>query len=197
MNKKIDKNTDNTLYPIFPLSVFILPGGKARLRIFEAKYLKMLSLISTHQKFVIQLDQRSSFVNKKSWGSLVEIKDFNQGEDRVLEIDVECTTLVHCSPVNKYENDLMLTTINPFKHWSQYALDNKPLSIELSNTLNEIMNNDAMLNQLYPHRALKNIHWVIARWIELLPVKASMKSHFISANSFTKANQFVESVIFK
>jgi len=118
-------------------------------------------------------------------------------EDGILEVDVECNTLVNISSLKEDKSNLMFAQVIPFMHWSQYTVDKATYSHELASTLNEIINNDVMLNYFYPHRALKNMHWVVARWIELLPVKASVKNFFISENSFNKANEFVESVIYR
>jgi len=43
--------------PIFPLPVFLLPGGVTKLRIFEPRYLKMVSTASSGQGFVAWLQE--------------------------------------------------------------------------------------------------------------------------------------------
>lgn len=186
----------NSTFPIFPLPVFILPGGKVRLRIFEKKYQKMLSLISAHQTFVIKLVSES-FINDNHWGSLVKIMDFNQGKDGLLEIDVLCVSLVYIMQFESDENNLTFAQITPFLHWSQNQVEESMSSKELAKLLNDVMNNSEILSQLYQSRPLENIHWVIARWIELLPVKLTVKNLFGSIDSFPKAKDFVNSVIYK
>ena len=39
-------NNHNIELPLFPLSIFLLPGGITRLRIFEPRYLKMVAIAS-------------------------------------------------------------------------------------------------------------------------------------------------------
>ena len=101
----------NLTLPVFELSVFILPEGKMRLRIFETKYLKMLSMISSHQMFVIQLTSKPAGAEHNNWGSLVKIKDFNQGEDGVLEIEVHCCALVQLADITLDKNNLVFGKI--------------------------------------------------------------------------------------
>ena len=181
--------------PVFPLPVFILPKGKARLRIFEPKYLTMLSLISNHQCFVIQLTPSLPEMEGSNWGSLVKIQDFNQGDDGILEIDVLCNSLVHLSHVKQEENDLNYAQISPFTHWSQSKVDESMAYEVLAEALNSILDNNVMLNELYQTRPLNNAHWVVARWIELLPLSITVKNLFVQADSFSSAKSFVDSII--
>lgn len=197
MKKILAQDSNNLSFPVFPLSAFILPGGKIRLRIFEEKYLRMLSLISSHQMFVIQQVSQSSVLANNYWGSLVKIEDFNQGEDGLLEIDVHCRELVNLSETKLDENNLAFSKIKPFIHWSQNNIDEDISSSVLTTSLNDLINNDNLLCHLYQRKALNNIHWVVARWIELLPVSLKVKNQFVSVNDFSQANDFVNSVIYK
>eukprot|EP00487_Bulimina_marginata_P007375 TRINITY_DN2842_c0_g1_i1.p1 TRINITY_DN2842_c0_g1~~TRINITY_DN2842_c0_g1_i1.p1 ORF type:complete len:160 (-),score=12.50 TRINITY_DN2842_c0_g1_i1:48-527(-) len=143
--------------PIFPLSVFILPEGKLRLRIFEAKYVKMLSLISAHQMFVIRLTSKTEDIKHNDWGSLVKVQDFNQGDDGLLEIDVHCCALVQLSNIKSDKNNLAFAEVKPLQHWSQNNVDDTMASSELEIALDEVLNSNTLLSRLYQRRLLKTV----------------------------------------
>ncbi|TPH12090.1 LON peptidase substrate-binding domain-containing protein [Litorilituus lipolyticus] len=191
----IEQEISHLFLPIFPLSAFILPEGKLRLRIFEAKYAKMLSLISAHQMFVIQLTSKTEGIKHNDWGSLVKIQDFNQGDDGLLEIDVHCCALVELSNVKVDDNNLAFAKVNPLYHWSQNTVDDTMVSSELEVALNEVIYSNSLLSHLYQHRLLNNSHWVVARWLEILPISLTVKSQFIRENNFSQAKDFVNTVI--
>ncbi len=197
MKDILESQVNENYLPVFPLSVFILPEGKVRLRLFESKYLRMLSLIANHQCFVIQLTPSLPVMKNNSWGSLVEIQDFNQGDDGILEIDVLCKSLVYTGNIYKDDNELTFTQVTPFSHWSETIADKSMSSEVLANELNNIFEDNDMLNGFYRTRPLDNIHWVVARWIELLPLSATIKNLFVHIDSFSSAKDFVDSVIYK
>jgi hypothetical protein len=188
---------DEKHLPVLPLPVFVLPDGKVRLRIFEKKYLKMLSLIADHQSFVIRLTSSSKTARTSYWGSLVKIQDFNQGEDGILEVDVLCMSLVNIGNTRIDKNELTFAKVTPFSHWSQQNTDENMTSKMLSSALNNTLERNDMLSQFYQTRPLNNVHWVVARWIELLPLSVTVKNLFVQIDSFTSAKEFVDSVIFK
>ena len=195
MKNILEQNISHLPLPIFPLSVFILPEGKLRLRIFEAKYVKMLSLISAHQMFVIQLTSKTEDIKHNDWGSLVKVQDFNQGDDGLLEIDVHCCALVQLSNIKSDKNNLAFAEVKPLQHWSQNNVDDSSTSSELEIALDEVLNSNTLLSRLYQRRLLKNSHWVIARWLEILPISLTVKNQFVRGNNFSQAKDFVNAVI--
>jgi Lon protease-like protein len=185
---------DNSILPIFPLPIFLLPSGKVRLRVFESKYIKLISIASAKGSFIIQQRPVSDDTENGNIGSLVEVHDFNQGEDGILEVDVYCLSII---TVNEIMTDEGLTfgTITPMTHWSE---ENRPFSkqkSELATSLNDIINGDEMLSCLYEDKSLANESWVIARWLELLPITLTMKKSFICSHGYIEAKELVESII--
>jgi Lon protease-like protein len=193
----IKETTMNNLsLPIFPLEVFLLPAGKVRLRVFEAKYIKLISIASAKGGFIIQPHSDDEGPDNFSIGSLVEVHDFNQGEDGILEVDVYCRSLVGIHSF-KSNDDLIFGTIAPLAHWSEEYMVLGSLPSELASTLDEIITEDIMLSDLYQDKSLTNEAWVIARWLELLPINFTLKKSFINDNDFKYAKEFIESVVYK
>jgi Lon protease-like protein len=204
----------NTRLPIFPLPVFILPGGITRLRIFEPRYLKMVKIATQEQGFVIWLNsiesEDSDSINTKAenpdlktieseepdtlWGSWVEIINFDQGDDGILEIDVQCKSLVEILSSDKDEDDLHFGEVSDISHWSQET-DQDTTDI-LSQSLDEVFDNNTILNKLYVDKATNNANWVVARWLELIPVDLDIKTSFVHSHNYKEAKHFVQSIIF-
>ncbi len=178
---------------IFPLPVFLLPDGITRLRIFEPRYLKMVKIATQGQGFVIWLNPKDAEKTMHEWGSWVEVVNFNQGKDGVLEIDVKCKALVDIHSIEKDVDNLHFGMVRETLHWSQ-GIDNNPV-YELGDSLEEVLVNDSMLNELYPQRYAQNTNWVVARWLEILPVNLAVKSAFVNVYDYDEAKHFVQSII--
>lgn len=183
----------NPTLPIFPLPVFLLPNGITRLRIFEPRYLKLVKIASTEQGFIILLQSGEPEITDIKWGSWVEIINFDKGADGVLEIDVKCKSLVSILSLEQDNQQLMFGHVREISHWSQKA---KHIKLnELSSSLEAVFNNDKMLNALYPEKPTNNASWVVARWLELLPINLDIKNTFINDYSYQEAESFVHDII--
>lgn len=177
-------------------SLFLLPEGRARLRVFESTCLKTISLAAKKGGLVLSPPFDINNVKQTFLGSLVVIDDFNQGDGSLLELDIFCKSIVEITATKLDKNKLLLADIEMFKHWSQEVKSESEIENVLASSLNEILNQDSMLNSLYQDRALNNNSWVIARWLELLPVDVKVKRSFIDSNGFIQAKNFIESIVF-
>jgi Lon protease-like protein len=181
--------------PIFPLSVFLLPEGITRLRIFEPRYLKMIGLATKGQGFVIYSNSKEEQSTNKMWGSWVEIINFDQGKDGILEVDVKCKSLVEIFSIDKGSDNLHFGNVTYLEHWAETKVD---VSIsELSKSLLAVFENNHMLNELYAVKRTDNAGWVVARWLELLPDNDNSKNIFIDKTTFGQAKNFVQDIIYK
>lgn len=183
----------NFLLPIMPLPVFLLPEGKARLRIFEPRYLKMVKIATQGKGFIICQSQQELDDNALQWGSWVEVVNFDQGIDGILEIDVKCKTLVDINSIRSDIDNLYFATVSEIFHWSQ-TLDETPAD-DLCKSLVALFANDTLLKELYSIQHVHNTSWVVARWLEILPVNIMIKSTFIDVNHYDQAKYFVETII--
>lgn len=191
---KTDLNERSFTLPIFPIPVFLLPDGIMRLRIYEQRYLKMIKIASKGNGFVIYLKDTTTNIHK-CWGSWVDIINFHNGDDNVLEVDVRCKSLVKLSDFYKDSDLLQFAECQMIIHWSQHAVIAQ--SPHLSNTLNNHIEQNKLLSTLYPTKPLQHINWVLARWLELLPIDMTIKNTFIHAGTLPDAKELVESIIIK
>lgn len=191
-------NNSQLTLPVITLPVFLLPEGITRLRIFEPKYLNMVKIATKEQGFLIlfKSNEANNETNNTNfdWGSWVNIINFDQGSDGILEIDVQCKSLVEILSTGQSAHSLNFCQVKPLPHWSQetYSLPKKSLSDPLLNVFKKHLT----LDQLYTKKKIDNENWVIARWLELLPVKGIIKNSFVKEHSFEEAKKFVESIIF-
>jgi Lon protease-like protein len=188
-------NESNLKIPVFPLSVFLLPAGIMRLRIFEPRYLKMVKIATKENGFVLGLNDKREDIPTTPWGSWVEIINFDLGEDGVLEIDVKCISLVEILSIEKDTDNLHFGEVSKMSHWSD-NFDESPI-LQLSALLAKIFENDTMLSALYSEKLMSNSNWVIARWLELLPVGLEVKNTFVEQQNVDEAKGFVQSIILK
>ncbi len=190
----------NSNLPIFPLPVFLLPGGITRLRIFEQRYLKMIQIASKGSGFVIvstktHVDKESTVTTQDNeWGSWVDIVNFDQGDDGVLEVDVKCKNLVELLSIDKDEDNLHFSDVKITPHWSHVDTDTE--NIALFYSLVSVFEQSPLLECLYKNDMTANTHWVIARWLEILPVSLEVKTLLSKSDSFQTAQDFVHSIVF-
>lgn len=177
------RQTDATLLmPVFPLPLFILPEGRQRLRIFEAKYISMIGRIQQDNCFVVARYDKNLSFNIPSWGTLVHIADFHVGEDQILLIDVEAIRLLELTNMT-YQNDgLLLAQTRPQPHWDLTSVIDKPPEF-LSHALQTLLEKHSHFGDLYPSLSLSRVDWVCARLIEVLPIPLIEKEKFIQSNS--------------
>jgi len=185
-------NSLNIELPLFPLNIFLLPDGITRLRIFEPRYLKMVAIATNG--FIITKAQNKG----KLWGSWVEIINFDQGEDGVLEIDVRCKSLVNITMQNDNEAKHVIEGVkfvmaNEISHWSQKKA--KTDLGKLACSLSSLFESHELLKNLYSEKATNNPYWVVARWLELLPIPFEVKNSFVYSSSYVEAKKLINSII--
>jgi hypothetical protein len=192
-------NSTNLPIPIFPLSVFLLPEGITRLRIFEQRYLKLVKIALKNNGFVLCLpeinkgDQNDEAEPMIKWGSWVEIINFAEGDDGVLEIDVKCKALVQILSMTNDEDNLCFGKINVIQHWPEHSLNKT--NNALLHSLQAVFNESPLLKSLYTNNMQNNTAWIVARWLEILPTSLDVKRLFSSADSFETAEEFVNSIV--
>ncbi|MCL9782361.1 hypothetical protein M9194_13080 [Vibrio sp. S4M6] len=179
--------------PVFPLPLFILPEGKQRLRIFEAKYLSMISSLNQDNCFVVARYDKMLPFGVPDWGTLVHITDFNIDEDQILLIDVEALSLLGLVNM-KYQHDgLLLAQTRPKPHWyTTPRIANPPPPLKFA--LQMLFDEYPQFGDLYSSRALSRIDWVSARLIEVLPIPQKEKERFIEPNSLPILVSFLNEI---
>lgn len=179
--------------PIFPIPVFLLPDGITRLRIFEQRYLKMVRIASKENGFAILLNDAKDDLPEIRWASWVNIINFDQGSDGTLIIDVKCRSLVTVNSITTDKDKLSHADVDSVAHWPVSEHDNITTALSLS--LTEVFQKNKELRDLYQDNINDNANWVIARWLELIPVELRIKDGLTASNSLDQAKQLIHSII--
>ena len=132
---------------LFPLSSFILPDGKMRLRVFEKRYIRLV---------------KESGLGKRSFAmALLNPFVSQQHRDRILPLATE----VVIEDFEQLPDGLLGITV--IRRCQRYT--------DLANSLLHLLAEYPQLQQLYPEPEIDNASWLAARWLELMPMQPGLK----------------------
>jgi len=183
---------------IFPLPVFILPGGYTRLRIFEVRYLDMVKeALKSDGLFVLCDFDSESFSNVPETGCLVKIVDFDQDEKGHLLIDIHAQSIVTINNVTFSKSKLRYgeTALLEVPGWLSHT---QPLSLSdyiLKESLEKLFKENHELSSIYKSTCFDDLPWVIARWLELIPISHNKKQQLAFHSGFANIQNFLHTVI--
>ncbi|QLE85143.1 hypothetical protein FLM48_08600 [Shewanella sp. Scap07] len=182
-----------TRLSVFPLPLFLLPGAVSHLRIFEAKYLDMVTASYKEGGFVIARYDKDFAFNVPKWGCHVEIVDFHTSEDNVLVIEVRAKKLVALNDFNYRDNGLLSAMATTLPNWA--PRHHNDITDEFALFLAEIYERQPALQQLHDALHLDDPIWVCARILEIIPLSLIEKEKFIGENEFDNLVCFLQTLI--
>ncbi|MEZ8035465.1 LON peptidase substrate-binding domain-containing protein [Vibrio crassostreae] len=177
---------------VFPLPIFLLPGGRQRLRIFEPKYLAMVAHAAQSDGFIISTQDNSNPDHLSSWGTKVNIVDFNMSDDQILEIDVEGEKLVQLHDSFRDNDDLIKSKFSSLPHWPahEYQVPNVFTAF-----LVQLFRDHDSIRTLYPTPDFESPQWICARLLEMMPIPLEKKTEFTEPASFPSLVPFLNQII--
>ncbi|MEM1262281.1 MAG: LON peptidase substrate-binding domain-containing protein [Pseudomonadota bacterium] len=175
--------TDQTL-PLFPLRTVLFPEGPLPLRVFEARYLDMISRCMRESSgfgvVMIEQGQETGPASFASIGTIAEITDWYQGSDgilgvtavgkqrfRVVDRDIQDDGL-HTAAVEWLDEPPSLELPSEYSH----------LAAILQSVLDDFGRLYAGSDKRYDDAA-----WVSYRLAEILPISAEDKQRCLVASS--------------
>ena len=169
--------------PLFPLSTVLYPGGPLPLRIFEPRYLDMISrcLKSDVPFGVLLIKSGSETGPAKTYdvGTLARITDWYQGSDGLLGITAIGEQRFRLKSVERQPDGLNIGEIELLEPEDQHLLpeEYKPLAGILAGVLDD-------LGRLYESldRQYDDAGWVGYRFAEILPITPEQKQSCLEAN---------------
>ncbi|WP_159655146.1 LON peptidase substrate-binding domain-containing protein [Vibrio atypicus] len=157
---------------LFPLSSIVLPEGKMRLRIFEARYKRLVvEAMKNDGEFGICLFEKPLNVGDSelsSVGTLVKIVDFERLEDGLLGITVTGIKRFTLSRVRVEHDGLRVAKVVWLPNWEMKVFNKE--SEVLSLQLQRVYQQFPQLNELYGQKFFDDASWVSQRWLEILPL---------------------------
>ena len=167
--------SDREDLPIFPLRTILFPDSKLPLRIFEPRYIDMVSRsMREDSEFGIILSRESTdpkMFETYDTGTLAKIIDWDQGGDGLLGITTLGTQKFRLKELNKQEDGLNIGSIERIEKEGDY----KPLKefthlVELLQAILEDVN-------IYDdnEKNFDSASWISYRFAEILPLRLEDK----------------------
>lgn len=157
---------------LFPLPVFLLPGGRTRLSIFEPRYNRLVAeSVSTKKGFGLCLPSDSKSVYEI--GTRVEIFDFGQDKNGFLTIDIKGIERFTFNKITTDSDGLMHADIIPIESWQSIEMSEKYDAI-LTPLKDALVENPLYVEQVSTH-SYDDLSWVCQRWLEILPIPTEKK----------------------
>ena len=166
--------------PLFPLQTILFPGGPLSLRVFERRYLDMVSsCMASDQLFGIILNKPSSTNDKNNFskiGTLAQIVDWDQGSDGVLGLKVIGKERFILTSHYTDENGLNMGEIEKLEPEKKLLLPEE--YVTLSAILETILNE---FSELYASvkKDFNDASWVGYRLAEILPIELSQRQIYL------------------
>jgi len=171
---------------LFPLNSFILPEGRMRLRVFEPRYVRLVSEASSGKRdFAIA--QINPYVSQThadrilSLATRVKIEDFEQLEDGLLGITISGVEKVLIVKRWQEADNLTIAEVTTLDNWP--ALDIEPEYKPLIRQLEKLLQQHPTLQQLYPKPNYNDASWLASRYLELIPMQPALKQQLALQSS--------------
>ncbi len=184
------------IVPLFPLRTVLYPGGPLPLRIFEPRYLDMISgCLKSDSPFGVLLIKDGSETGPATTydvGTLARIIDWYQGSDGLLGITAIGEQRFRLISANRRPNGLNIGEIELLGPEDHFSLpdEDKPLAHILEGVLDD-------LGQLYESldRQYDDAGWVGYRFAEILPISPEQKQSWLEANDAMQRLHLVKEVL--
>lgn len=182
--------------PIFPLNTVLFPGGPLPLRIFESRYLDMVSnCLKTDSPFgvlLIREGAEAGLATTHHVGTLARISDWYQGSDGLLGITAIGEQRFRLESSERQSDGLNVGEVELVA-----AEDSLPLPDEyraLTQILANVMDD---LGRLYESldRRYDDAVWVTYRFLELLPIDLDRKQLSLESSDTVARLKLVDELL--
>ncbi|WP_445776507.1 LON peptidase substrate-binding domain-containing protein [Shewanella sp.] len=194
------------IIPIFPLPICLLPQGYTQLRIFEARYKRLVSeSLKSGQGFGLCMlsDDKKTIM---PIGTLTQIVDFETLDDGLLGISVQGKQTFKINQIDVEHDGLKRADVTIIEGWPSHIIEQnaaqphiRPLEREkdkrLSETLKQLLQQYPQHLAHYNESDFNDISWVCQRWLEIIPLTASQKYQCINNHDHLLAKSFLLDII--
>ena len=182
--------------PLFPLSTVLFPDGPLPLRIFESRYIDMIShCMKSDTPFgvlLIREGQEAGPATTFDVGTLAKIVDWYQGSDGLLGVTAIGGQRFRLVSAEQQANGLNTGNVELIEPEPAMALPDEYESLRkiLANVLDD-------LGRLYESldRRFDDAVWVTYRLIEILPIELEMKQHHLESSDTQARLKLVDELL--
>jgi len=176
---------DTLKIPLFPLNTVLFPGGPIPLRIFEPRYLQMVSYCVKNQTpfgvcLIREGGEAGEAANPYEIGTLAHIVDWHSLPDGLLGIVAEGGDRFAVKDKKLDSNQLITAQVALIPEDPMIKLP--PKYTKLGHLLSEIMNDAGPLYASLK-RHFEDAGWVSFRLAEILPIDNVMKQYLLELSS--------------
>ena len=169
--------------PLFPLNTVLFPGGPLPLRIFEPRYLTMVSdCVKADSPFgvlLIREGHESGLATTHEVGTLARITDWYQGSDGLLGVTAVGSHRFRVISSFRETNGLNVGSIEvlPDEPVVQIPDEYQSMPSILAGVLDD-------LGRLYEslERRMDDASWVASRFVEILPIDLEEKQQYLESS---------------
>ena len=184
--------------PLFPLSSHVLPEGRMALRIFEPRYVRMIKEVcASDGGFVVCMinhaGDKSNNTHIFPLGTFCKVIDFDVLEDGLLGVTIEGQYCVSIKDIDTEFDGLRVARCEKSSMW-RCESDIDALS-PMNERLKEVFDKYPEVSSLYDTVKFDDPIWVVNRWLELLPVGAEQKQHFMAQQDCDKVVKYLAQLI--
>ena len=182
--------------PLFPLRTVLYPGGPLPLRIFEPRYLDMVSkCIKDSSPFGVLLIKTGSEAGPATTydvGTLARITDWYQGSDGLLGITAVGDERFRLVSSSRQPDGLAIGDIEliPTETTRTLPDEYRPLANILSGVLDDLGRLYEPLDKKYDDAA-----WVGYRFAEILPISPQQKQNCLEADDPVRRLEMMREVL--
>jgi len=169
--------------PLFPLRTVLFPGGPLPLRIFESRYIDMISqCMKSDSPFGVLLIREGSeagLATTHEVGTLATITDWYQGSDGLLGVTAVGGSRFRLLSGRQQANGLNIGNIDVIPPEPMMTLPDEYAS--LRKILEGVLDD---LGRLYEslERRFDDAVWVTYRLVEILPIELAEKQQFLESS---------------
>lgn len=169
--------------PLFPLRTVLFPGGPLPLRIFESRYIDMISHCMKNDSpfgvLLIREGREDGLATTHEIGTLATITDWYQGSDGLLGVTAAGGERFRLLSVRQQPDGLNIGGIELLPPEPAMALPEEYAG--LRKILESVLDD---LGRLYDslERRFDDAVWVTYRLIEILPIELEEKQRFLESS---------------
>ncbi|MEZ8101589.1 LON peptidase substrate-binding domain-containing protein [Vibrio bivalvicida] len=182
---------------LFPLSSFVLPEGKMRLRIFEPRYKRLISqALKSDGTFGMCLFDKAGAATSSELskiGTLVKVVDFEQLDDGLLGISVTGLTKFEIKHLRVEFDGLRYARVKWLPNWEVANVDSE--AEPLCHYLNRVYQQFPDIGNLYEQKFFDDASWVSQRWLEILPLTNQQFDHLVAQVDCSDALNFLKKTL--
>ena len=182
--------------PLFPLNTVLFPGGPLPLRIFEPRYLDMISsCVSTDTPFgvlLIREGAEAGFASTHDIGTLARVIDWYQGSDGLLGVTAIGEQRFRLVSSHRKPDGLNVGEVELLEDEAPMPMPDEYR--EMATILAGVLDD---LGRLYESldRHMDDAGWVTSRFVEILPIDLEQKQRCLESSNPVERLRIVKDLL--